>query len=67
MKTPTTSLHHRQQKIHKTIIVFNTNFICQFILGNTMVKHIQGWNISRKLGNKHKVYVLPFLSAEVSR
>ena len=30
-----------------------------------MVKHIQGWDISSKLQNKHKVYVRSFSSAKV--
>ena len=30
-----------------------------------MVKHIQGWDISSKLHNKHKVYVHSFSSAKV--
>ena len=30
-----------------------------------MVKHIQGWDISSKLDNKHTVYVGSFSSAKV--
>ena len=36
-----------------------------FILGDSMVKHMQGWYISNKLHNKHKVYVCSFSSAKV--
>ena len=36
-----------------------------FILGDSMVKDIQGWDISSKLHNKHKVYVRSFSSAKV--
>ena len=65
MKTPTTSLHHRQQKIHQEIIRHRT-FQHQrhlsirkkiFKLGDSMVKHIQGWDISSRLHRKYKVYV----------
>ena len=35
------------------------------ILGDNMVKHIQGWDISSKLDNKHKAYVPSFSSAIV--
>ena len=35
------------------------------MLGNSMVKHIHGWDISRKLHNKHKVYVHSFSSPKV--
>ena len=73
MKTTTTSLHHRQQKIHKKdhrslhiatpTLSFNKKNI--FILGDSMVKYTTGWNISRKLDSKQKVYVCSFSSAKV--
>ena len=28
-----------------------------FVLGDSMVKHIQGWDITKKLENKYKVYI----------
>ena len=28
-----------------------------FVLVDSMVKHIQGWHITKKLENKHKVYI----------
>ena len=36
-----------------------------YILGDSMVKHIEGWEISRKLKNQHKVFVRSFSSAKV--
>ena len=36
-----------------------------FILGDSMVKHLQVWDISSKLHNNHKVYVRSFSSAKV--
>ena len=36
-----------------------------FILGDSMVKHLQAWDISSKLHNNHKVYVRSFSSAKV--
>ena len=35
-----------------------------FILGDSMVKHIQGWEINRKLDYKHNVYVRQFSGAK---
>ena len=31
-----------------------------FVLGDSMVKYIQGWDITKKLENKHKVYIRQF-------
>ena len=31
-----------------------------FVLGGSMFKHIQGWDITKKLENKHKVYIRQF-------
>ena len=36
-----------------------------FILDDSIGKHIQGWDISSKLHNKHKVYVCSFSSVKV--
>lgn len=35
------------------------------MLGDSMVHYTQGWNMSIKLDNKHKVYVRSFSSANV--
>ena len=35
-----------------------------FILGDSMVKHINGWEMSKKLNNKHKVFVRSFSGAK---
>ena len=37
-----------------------------FILGDSIVKHIQGWEITKKLDNKQKVYVRQFSGSKVS-
>ena len=51
MKTPTKSVHHRQQKIHKKDhtsshvsipVSLSVNKKNIFIIGDSMVKHIQG-------------------------
>ena len=36
-----------------------------FILGDSMVKHVQGWDITKKLENKHKVYIRQFTGSKV--
>ena len=36
-----------------------------FVLGDNMVKHIQGWDITKKLENKHKVYIRQFAGSKV--
>ena len=36
-----------------------------FVLGDSMVKHIQGWDITNKLENKHKVYIRQFAGSKV--
>ena len=36
-----------------------------FVLGDSMVKHIQGWDITKKLENKHKVYNRQFAGSKV--
>ena len=35
------------------------------VLGDSMVKHIQGWGITKKPENKHKVYIRPFAGLKV--
>ena len=37
-----------------------------FVLGNSMVKHIQDWNITKKLENKHKVYIRQFAGSKIT-
>ena len=36
-----------------------------FVLGDSMVKHIQGWDITKKLENKDKVYFRQFAGSKV--
>ena len=36
-----------------------------FVLGDNMVKHIQGWDITKKLENKHKVYIRQFAGSKI--
>ena len=36
-----------------------------FVLGDSMVKHIQGWDITKKLENKHKVYIRQFAGSKI--
>ena len=76
MKTPTKSVHHRQQKIHKKDhtsshvsipVSLSVNKKNIFIIGDSMVKHIQGWEISSKLHNKPKVYVCSFSAAKLNK
>ena len=38
-----------------------------FVLGDSMVQYIQGWDIARKLENKHKVYIRQFAGSKVIR
>ena len=35
-----------------------------FVLGDSMVKHIKGWYITKKLENKHKVYIRQFAGSK---
>ena len=46
--------------------VVNKNKQKGFILGDSIVKHIQGWEITKKLGNKQKAYVRQFSGSKVS-
>ena len=46
--------------------VVNKNKQKVFILGDSIVKHIQGWEITKKLDNKQKVYVRQFSGSKVS-
>ena len=36
-----------------------------FILGDSIVKHVEGWKLSKNVDRKHKVYVRSFSSAKV--
>ena len=36
-----------------------------FILGGSMVKHVEGWKLSKNVDRKDKVYVRSFSSAKV--
>ena len=36
-----------------------------FLLGDCMVKHVQGWHITKRIGNKRKVYVRQFSECKV--
>ena len=36
-----------------------------FVLGDSMVKHMQGWDISKKLENKHNVCIRQFATSKV--
>ena len=38
-----------------------------FDLRDSMVKHVDGWKLSKKVERKHKVYVRSFPSAKVKR
>ena len=46
--------------------VVNKNKQKVFILGDSIVKHIQGWEITKKRDNKQKVYVRQFSRSNVS-
>ena len=47
-------------------LVVNNNKKKVFILGDNIVKYIQGWWITKKLDNKQKVYVRQFSGSKVS-
>ena len=36
-----------------------------FILGDSMVKHVEGWKLAKNVDRKHKVYVRSFPSVKV--
>ena len=36
-----------------------------YILGDSMIKHLKGWDISAKLKQRHSIYVRPFTGAKV--
>ena len=36
-----------------------------YILGDSMVKHLEGWKLKNSLGSNHNVYVRSFLGAKV--
>ena len=46
--------------------VVHKNMQKVFILGDSIVKHIQGWEITKKLDDKQKVYVRQFSGSKVS-
>ena len=46
--------------------VVNKNKQKVFNLGDSIAKHIKGWEITKKLGNKQKVYVRQFSGSKVS-
>ena len=53
--------HHlaeKDQKKTKKLVVNEKKKV--FVLGDSIVKHIQGWDITKKLENKHKVYIRQF-------
>ena len=37
-----------------------------FLFGDSMVNHLQGWDITKKLENKHKVYIRQFTGSKVT-
>ena len=37
-----------------------------FILGDSIAKHVQGWELTKKLDSKQKVYMRQFSSTKVS-
>ena len=36
-----------------------------FVLGDIMIKHVQGWDITKRIDNKRKVYVRQFSASKV--
>ena len=54
----------KENKTGKAVV--NKNKQKVFILGDSIVKHIQGWEITKKLDNKHKVYVRQFSGFKIS-
>ena len=36
-----------------------------YILGDSMIKHLKGWDISAKVKQRHSIYVRPFTGAKV--
>ena len=58
--------HHLREKDQiktKKLVVNERKKV--FVLGDSMVKHIQGWDITKKLENKHKVYIRQFVGSKV--
>ena len=57
--------HHLREKdqIKAKTLVVNEKKV--FVLGDSVVNHIQGWDITKKLENKHKVYTRQFAGPKV--
>ena len=54
----------KENQTRKALV--NKNKQKVFILGDSIVKHIQGWEITKELDNKQKVYVRQFSGSKVS-
>ena len=63
-KVNNTEKRTKENQVGKLVI--NNNKEKVFILGDNIVKYIQGWWITKKLDNKQKVYVRQFSGSKVS-
>ena len=43
----------------------NTNDIKAFVLGDSMIKHVQGWDITKRTESNSKVYMRQFSGSKV--
>ena len=58
--------HHLGEKYQmkiKKLVVHEKKKV--FVLVDSLVKHMQGWGITKKLENKHKVYIRQFAESKV--
>ena len=53
-----------KQKLKQDNLPKDTNNTNIYILGDSIVKHVEGWKLKNSLGNNHNVYV-SFLRAKV--
>ena len=53
------------KKMSVKIVKQKKRYIYIYILGDSMVKHIKGWDLSAKLDHHHNIYVRIFLELKL--
>ena len=54
-----------KQKFKQDNLPKDTNNTNIYILGDSIVKHVEGWKLKNSLGNNHNVYVRNFPGVQV--
>ena len=55
----------KKSETKKNICTYIYIYIYIYILGDSMVKHIKGWDLSAKLDHHHNIYVRIFLELKL--